>query len=84
MAYTPAKIKDDPIEGCPRITEEEFTSLKEAGEAISKAKSNFARINDNILTRYGRKQIEEIGENGTIKAFSMIQGHNIITCQGIY
>lgn len=84
MAYVPFQDTDEPVEGCPRITEEEFLSLKEAGEMISTARREFARLNDNILNKYGKKQIEEIREDRTVKSISMIQGHNIITMTPIY
>ena len=76
--YTPAPPYEDvPKEGVPRITEEEFLSLKEAGEAISKARSEFARRLNNILNRYGKTQIE-VDKSGKFSFIvNEIRGHNI-------
>ena len=82
VAYTPHQ--DIPLEGCPRITEEEFQSLAEKGREIAKARKEFYVVQNEILARYGRKSIEENWEDGQPKKTNGIVGHNLLTFDCVY
>ena len=84
MPYTPAKLIDEPIDGVPRITEEEFQELASLGESMSSAKKKFHDFYEEILTRYGRTRTAERWHDGLPKTIWNIQGHNIVKADVIY
>jgi hypothetical protein len=84
MTYTPAQFMDEPIDGCPRITEEEFQRLKVAGEAAGQARDHYKAIYKEILNRYKDPDVEERYSDGAPKLYWHIEGHNIKKLMAIY
>ena len=85
MAYTPYIPKDDPIEGCPRITEEEYLELKTLSDEATEARKPYdsaveacRRKHNEILSRYGKRTVDTMTVGGYPGAGWMISGHNVV------
>jgi hypothetical protein len=66
-------------EDCPQITEEEFEKLQRLGFAMAEAKTSYNSYHDELLSKYGRKRIESVWEDGLPRKMSSIYGRYIKT-----
>jgi hypothetical protein len=74
--YTPAPPYEDvPKENVPRITEEEFQAISEAGKKMGEATNFYRKIHAEILEKYSKPIM--FNSNGGPNECYYIQGHNV-------